>query len=158
MTYLNIFCIFLSLLIKAYSRSKKMFQLLTYIIPLDAIQYHRHTQIMKAWLHNTLINRELKTCVCYFSFFHQMTALKQLWKMLFISSEKLYSFSRYSNFYFSIFPSFFPVSHWLRGWSKRNLKIYNVSNCLNKNLITHFVWYLEKEKIYGIELCHLMEY
>ena len=24
-------------------------------------------------------------------------------------------------------------------------------NCLNKNLITHFVWYLEKEKRYDIE-------
>ena len=24
-------------------------------------------------------------------------------------------------------------------------------NCLNKTLITHFVWYLEKEKSYDIE-------
>ena len=40
---------------------------------------------------------------------------------------------------------FFPVSHCFRGCSKKNLKIYDVINCLNKNLITHFVWYLEKE-------------
>ena len=33
----------------------------------------------------------------------------------------------------------------LRGWSKKNLKNHDVINCLNKNLITRFVWYLEKE-------------
>ena len=31
------------------------------------------------------------------------------------------------------------------GSSKKNLKIYDVTNCLNKNLITHFACYLEKE-------------
>ena len=53
-----------------------------------------------------------------------------------------------------IFPSssqFFPVSHWLRGWFKINLEVYDVSISLNKRLITHFVWYLEKEKRYDIE-------
>ena len=29
--------------------------------------------------------------------------------------------------------------------------MYDVINRLNKNLITHFVWYLEKEKRYDIE-------
>ena len=50
-------------------------------------------------------------------------------------------------------PQFFLVSHCLRGWFKINLKVYDVSSCLNKNLITHFVcvWYLEKEKRYDIE-------
>ena len=48
-------------------------------------------------------------------------------------------------------PLFLPVSHCLRAWSKINLKVYDVINCLNKNLITHFVWYLEKEKRYHIE-------
>ena len=32
------------------------------------------------------ILRQLKACVCCFSFIQQMIALKQLWKMLFISS------------------------------------------------------------------------
>ena len=32
-----------------------------------------------------------------------------------------------------------------------NLEFYDIINCLNKNLITHFVWYLEKEKRYDIE-------
>ena len=32
-----------------------------------------------------------------------------------------------------------------------SFKVYDVINCLNKNLITHFVWYLEKEKRYHVE-------
>ena len=39
---------------------------------------------------------------------HQMIALQNLRKMLFISPKKLFSFSRYSNFCISIFPSFSP--------------------------------------------------
>ena len=59
---------------------------------------------------------------------------------------KLFLFLRYSIFCISIFPSFFShVSHCFRGWSKKNLKVYGVINCLIKNFITHFVWYLEKE-------------
>ena len=42
---------------------------------------------------------ELKACVCYFLsmflFFHQLIALKKLWKMFFNSSKKLFLFSRY---------------------------------------------------------------
>ena len=38
-----------------------------------------------------------------------------------------------------------------RGRSKINLKVYDVINCLNKNLVTHFVLSLEKEKRYDIE-------
>ena len=79
-----------------------------------------------------------------------MNSLQKVWKMFFISSKKLFSFSRYSDFCISIFPSFPPVSHCFRGWSKINLKVYDVINCLNKNLITHFVWYLEKQKRYDI--------
>ena len=33
-------------------------------------------------------------------------------------------------------------------WSKWMLKDYDVINCLNKNLLIHLVWYLEKEKRY----------
>ena len=44
-------------------------------------------------------------------FFHQMIGLQKLWKMFFISSKKLFSFSRYSDFC-NFFPSFphFPDS------------------------------------------------
>ena len=41
-----------------------------------------------------------------FLYFHQMIALQKLWKMLFVSSKKLFSFSRYSNFCISVLPSF----------------------------------------------------
>ena len=54
-------------------------------------------------------------------------------------------------FIFPSSPQFFPVSHWLRGWFKINFEVYDVSICLNKNLITHFAWYLEKEKRYDIQ-------
>ena len=42
-----------------------------------------------------------------FLFFHLMIALQMLWKMLFISSKELFSFSRYSIFFISVLPSFF---------------------------------------------------
>ena len=48
-------------------------------------------------------------------------------------------------------PLFLPVSHCFRGWSKINFKVYDIINCLNKDLITHFVWYFGKEKRYDIE-------
>ena len=39
---------------------------------------------------------------------HQMIALQKIWKMYFISSKKLFSFSRYSSFSIFVFPSFSP--------------------------------------------------
>ena len=87
-----------------------------------------------------IIKINFKACVRYFYqifIFHHMIALQKLWKT--------FSFLRYLRFCIFIFPSFFPVSYCFRGWSKKNLKIYDVINCLNKNLITHFVWYLKKE-------------
>ena len=102
---------------------------------------------MKGLLYN-LAHHPLKivSTVFYQIFiFHQMIALQELWIMFSISSKKLFLFFRYLNFCIFLFPSFFPVSHCFRGWSKKNLKIYDVINCLSKNLITHFVWYLEKE-------------
>ena len=43
-----------------------------------------------------------------FLFFHQMIALQKLCKMLFISSKKLFSFSRSSNFSIPVLPPFSP--------------------------------------------------
>ena len=40
--------------------------------------------------------------------FHQMIALQKLWKIVFISSKKLFSFERYLNFCIFVFPSFLP--------------------------------------------------
>ena len=47
-------------------------------------------------------------CQIFFFFFHQMIALRKLWKMFFVSSKKLILFLRYSNFcnFFPCFPNF----------------------------------------------------
>ena len=55
----------------------------------------------------------IKVCGCYFLFYHQMIAIQKLRKMLFISSKKLFSCSRYSNFSISIHPSFSPCQPFL---------------------------------------------
>ena len=87
-----------------------------------------------------------------FLLFHQMIALQKLWKMVFISSKKLFSISRYSLFVFLSAP-FSTCRPLLRGWSKINLKVHNIINCLTKNSITYFVWYLGKEKGMTMKLC-----
>ena len=46
--------------------------------------------------------------------FHQIIALQKLWKMFFISSKKRFSFSRYSSFSVSVFPSFSPCQPFLQ--------------------------------------------
>ena len=67
----------------------------------------------------------------------------------------LKSSSRSRDIQIFVFPSstlFLPVSHCFRSWSKVNLEIYDVINCLRKNVITYFVWYLlEKKKRYDTE-------
>ena len=54
-------------------------------------------------------------------------------------------------FVFLSSPLFLPASHCFRGWWKINLKVCDVINYLNKNVIAHFVWYLKKEKWYDTE-------
>ena len=82
--------------------------------------------------------------------FYQMIALQKLWNMFFISSKYLFSCSRYSNFWIFVFPPF--------SLSAIALEVNDVINCLNKNLITHFVCYLEKEIRCDIELASLINY
>ena len=93
----------------------------------------------------------MSTIFIKFLFFNKDIEFQKLWKMLFIFSKKLFSSSSYSNFWIPVLSFFLPVGHCLRRWSKLNLKVYNVINCLNKNLITNFVWYFEKKKRYDIE-------
>ena len=93
----------------------------------------------------------VSTIFIKFLFFHQMIALQKLWKVLFISSKELFSFSRNSIFVFLSFSLFLPVGHCFGGWSKINLKVHEVISCLNKNSITHFVWYPGKKKKYDIQ-------
>ena len=86
---------------------------------------------------------KLVSAILYQTFiFYQMVALQ---KLCFYFIQKALLVLRYSDFLFWPSPLFFHVSHCFRGWSKKNLKVYVVINCLNNNLITHFVWYLEKE-------------
>ena len=95
--------------------------------------------------------KEILTCspplshVRDFSFFHQMIT-KNVFHFIY---KALFVLKTFKFLYF--FPSFFPVGHCFRGWSKVNPKICDVINFLNKNLIAHFVWYLRKEPIYAIE-------
>ena len=89
----------------------------------------------------------LQASVRCFLFFSPNDSPSKLWKMLFVSSKKLSLFSRYSHFCISVLPWFPPpVGHCFSWWSKINLKVYDVISCLNKNLITHFDWYLEKAR------------
>ena len=82
---------------------------------------------------------------------HQMIAFQKLSKMLFISFKISSRSGDIQIFVFPSSPLFLPVSHCFRGWWKIDLKVCDVINCLNKNSITHFVWYRKKYKRYDIE-------
>ena len=50
------------------------------------------------------------------------------------ASKNLFFSQDIQNFVFSSSPLFYPVGFCFRGWSKINLKVYDVVNCLNKEL------------------------
>ena len=85
------------------------------------------------------------------SIFCQTIALKKLWKIISFHLKSSFRSRDVQIFVFCLPLFFLSVSHCLRGWSKSNLKVYDIINCLNKNLITHFVWYVGKEKKHDIE-------
>ena len=91
----------------------------------------------------------LKACVRYFlsncCFSPNDSPFKNYEKCFLFHLKSSFRSQDIQIFVFSSSPLFFLVSHCFRGWSKKNLKIYDVINNLNKNLVTHFVWYLEKE-------------
>ena len=74
--------------------------------------------------------------------------------VFFTLSKKFFSFSRYLNFCISDFPTSPSLSVLLLRWLKINLKVYDVINCLNKNLIAHFVWAFVWEKHKDAENVH----
>ena len=82
--------------------------------------------------------------------FHQTITLQKLWKMFLVHLKSSF---RSRDIQIFVFPSsfFFPVSHCFWGCSKINLKVSDVINCLNKNLLTHFVWHFQREKRHDIE-------
>ena len=80
-----------------------------------------------------------------FLFFTKWYPFKNYEKRFLFHLKTSFRSQNIQTFVFSSSPLFSPASHYSGGWSKKNLKVYDVINCLNKNLITHFVWYLEKE-------------
>ena len=77
--------------------------------------------------------------------FYQMIALQKLWKMFDFILKAIFVLKIFKFLYFRLSLFFFAIIHCFRGWIKRNLKVYDVINCPNENLITHFVWYLENK-------------
>ena len=112
---------------------------------------------LERWLDITLESQmrskslKLVSAIFYQIFiFHHMIALQKLWEM-FISPKKLFLFSRYSNFCNLSSPILSLSATALEVDSRKILKVYDVVNGLNKNLVTHYVWYLEKEIRLDIE-------
>ena len=100
------------------------------------------------------LNSFFKACVRYFFgnfyFSPNNSPLRTTKKMLFDLKSSFHSREIQICVFLSS-PYFLPASHCFTGWSKKNLKVYDLINNLNKNLITHFVWHLEKERRCGIE-------
>ena len=69
--------------------------------------YNSFIQLLIASEWKTLSLKLVSAIFIKFLFFHQMIALQKLWKILFISSKKLFSFSRYSNVCIFVLPFFF---------------------------------------------------
>ena len=84
-----------------------------------------------------------KACVLYFLsnfyFSPNDSSLKTMKNVFLFHLKSSFRSRDIQVFVFSSSPLFLPVSHCFRGLSKKNLKVYDVINCLNKNLITHFV-------------------
>ena len=101
----------------------------------------------------------LKACVHYFSVFHHMIALLYNYEKCFLFHLKSSFRSRdIQDVVFPSFPLFFPVRYYFRWLLKINLKVYDVINCLNKNLLTQFFDILRRKKAITLKLYQLIEY
>ena len=85
------------------------------------------------------------------NFYHQMIALQKLKNVYLFHLKSSFRSKDIEIFVFPSPPLFLPVSHCFRAWFRINLKVHDIINCLNKNLIIHLVRYLEKKKRYDIE-------
>ena len=73
------------------------------------VRYESTGQLLDPVLILQTMSLKLVSAMYYQIFiFNEMIALQKLWKMFFISSKKLFSFSRYSNFCIFVYPSFSP--------------------------------------------------
>ena len=112
----------------------------------------RWTLKLLYWRPNSLISLMLKlmSTIFYQIFFNKLLPFKNYEKCFLFHLKRSLRSRDIQIFVFPFSHLFLPVSHCFRGCSKINLKVYDVINCLNENL-THFIWYFEKEKSYGIE-------
>ena len=65
--------------------------------------------------------------------FHQMIAFQKIWKIFLLHLKNSFHSWDIQIFVFPSLPLFLPVTHHFRAWSKINLKVHNIINCLNKN-------------------------
>ena len=86
-----------------------------------------------------------------FFIFHQMITLQKLWEMFLFHLKNSFCYQDIQFIVFLSSPLFLPVHHCFRGCLKINFEVCDIINCLIKNLITNFIWYLGKEKRYDIE-------
>ena len=86
-----------------------------------------------------------------FYFFTKWWSFKNYEKRFLFHLKSSFHSREIQFFVFLSFPLFLSVGHCFGGWSKINLKVQDVINCLNKNSITHFVWYSGKKKMYDIQ-------
>ena len=110
------------------------------------------------FLHTYLL---FKACVRYFltNFYYSlMIVLQKLWNMFFISSKKLFSFSRYSSFCISIFPSFSPCQPLLQSLIQDKSSSLHVISCLNMNLKNILFDNLRMKKGMTLKLYPSIEY
>ena len=108
--------------------------------------FHSRTHICQLQLQQAPANLFVKASVCYFFRNFHFSPNGSPSKTM----KDVFLFHLKNSFRFwdiQIFVFFLPVSHFLKAWSKINLKVCDIFNCLKKN----FVWYLEKKKKYDIE-------
>ena len=83
------------------------------------------------------LNVLLKACVCYFLsifFFTKWYPFKNYEKCFLFHLKSPFPSRDIQFFVYSFPPPFFSVSHCFRSWFKKNLKVCDVINCLDKNL------------------------
>ena len=128
------------------------------------IQFRRESQPqhLKRWIFCWCILFQInvtkfKAYVCYFLsnlYFSPNDSPSKLWKFFLFHLKSSLLCWDIQFFVFLSSPLFPPVSYGFRLWSKINLKVHDIINCLNKKL-THFVWYLDNEKCHDIETVSL---
>ena len=86
--------------------------------------------------HKIKSTKQLKACVHYFNGifnFSTVIALQKLYKCFLFHLKSSFRSWDIQIFVFLSFSLFRPGGHYFGGWSKINLKVHDVINCLNKN-------------------------